>query len=570
LLWGLIMASHKDFLEELKHVDPDLNKALLKWYIVAKFGDVKYTITDGPKDGGIDAVIKLDDVLYVLQSKFKNTIFIGRKPPPLPPSIYSEFDKLPEFFKDDNSLRDFLKTVTPSLHLVYREIGSAVQQKKNVILYFITLYDRSKIGEGRLKNTDPENFQYYQKILGLFELSLEGGTPPPLKPLQLPFTESFTAYDHNKNITTYILQAPMSAFIEYAAEDREFRILARNVRTDLRSRINEDIRKTFINSPDEFWYSHNGVTIVCDKAIITTRRGKVGKVIRINEPSVINGAQTLHALKEVQRHNPNALVLVRVIVIPSEIRGGKDLINSIIFRTNQQNKMFAYDLRANDLLQVRLARDFLEKGVFYERRRKEWELNRSKYVNQGFRHIQSTKLAQILMACEEKWHSESGVAIARKNIEYLFEGEVYNKLFSAPFPEIYFKYKLHEFIKEVISRNRKSLDARQKNTTLLTCLAVSWNAIGKSRYLQNWLSVLQVMPKKMDLRESSARSLKNVMLMIFNACWKRWRSEQRKNRDLNIHDFFKSSTWNDKMVGVFSKRFYHKLESGFNKTLSIV
>lgn len=553
----------KDFLTELRRINSvDLPKAFLRWYIETKFGKkISPMITDGARDGGIDAVVEIDNSLYVLQSKFNEALFNNNKPIPLPISCYSEFDKLPEFFKNEAGFDEYLKSVRSDLHPIYKKIFDAVEHKRDVIWLLITLYARSKVGERRLCRVDPENIQYYPKILGYFDLSLEGGTPLPLKPLQLKWTESFTVDDHEKGITTYVLQARAKDFIDYVDEDREFRILARNVRTDLKSRINQDIKDTFTHFPDEFWYSHNGIVIVCDSAAMS------GKVIRIKEPSIINGAQTVHALKDIRKRHPNAYVLVRVIVIPSEKKEQKDLINEIIFRTNQQNKMFTYELRANDRIQVQIAKEFLEKGIFYERKKKEWETNKWRFTDQNFQHLPSTKLSQILMACKEKWNSESGVAVARKNIEYLFEKEVYKDLFDVPFSEIYFKYKLYRFINEVLLYKRRSLERKQKNATLLTCLAILWVAIERSKYLNIWFNKLQQMPTKMEIKNRETTSLQKVAIKVFDLCWRFWGAQQKKNRDLNIHDFFKSSSWNTKMISANSKKFDRQIENAIYKIM---
>lgn len=171
----------KDFKEELERIDcPNLERAFLKWFIKTKFGDVTYEITDGKHDGGIDAIIKVNDTTFVIQSKFNQAIFNNRTPPALSVSIYSEFDKLPKTFKDDDLLEVYLKTVTTSLHSQYKEIAKAIKNQKSVIWYLITLCGRSLAGERRLHNLDVANFQYYTQILRLFDISQEGGTPPPI------------------------------------------------------------------------------------------------------------------------------------------------------------------------------------------------------------------------------------------------------------------------------------------------------------------------------------------------------------------------------------------------------
>jgi len=516
-------------------------------------------ITDGPKDGGIDAIVERGNSIYIVQSKFNDAIFSGREPTPLPISFYNDFDKLPEFFKDEDGFRDYIKTVDLSFHRKYGQLFNSIRQKnKDIIWWLITLHGGSKSGEGRLRNIDAENFQYYDKILANFEVSLEVvGTPLPLKLLKLHFSESFTTPDHKRNINTYILQGRVDDFIKYIKDDVEFSILARNVRADLRSKINEDIGHTYDTSPDEFWYSHNGITIVCDDASVK------GKEIVISQPSIINGAQTIHALKNAHHFNPDANVLVRVIVLPTASKDAKNLLNKIIFRTNQQNKMYKYNLRANDSMQVLLGQEFIKKYVFYERRSGEWDLNKLKYGN--FSHLKSTQLAQILMACQERWHSESGVGLARKNIEDLFEDEIYKYLFDEDFSKIYFKYRLYKFVEEVLKYNRKKLEKRQKRVALLTCLAIFWKVVQHCNHSEKWISRLGETPGKMNYKDKFTELLKRSVVEIFDYCWHFWKKELKKDRDLNIHDFFKSSSWNLKMLDNYPKKINRRVEVAFNR-----
>ena len=47
-------------------------------------------------------------------------------------------------------------------------------------------------------------------------------------------------------------------------------VVSKNVRVALprrgsRPSINDDLKKTYETEPNQFWYSHNGITIICDK-----------------------------------------------------------------------------------------------------------------------------------------------------------------------------------------------------------------------------------------------------------------------------------------------------------------
>jgi hypothetical protein len=388
----------------------------------------------------------------------------------------------------------------------------------------------------------------------LYELSLEGAAPPA-DPITLTFEYCFP--DTEREIKSYILRAHLKDFLDYEDDDPDRRLLARNVRSDLKSDINDDIKETFIKKPEEFWYSHNGITMVCSKATIH------GNEITLQAPSVINGAQTLYALKDVKNRSPDAHVLVRVIEVPPGTHDARKLVDSIIFRTNQQNKMYAYDLRANDKIQVELATKFQAQKVFYERRRGDWDRKRIILRNQGFECLNSRKLAQILAACNPK---VGGVAIAKKSIENLFSDEIYNELFYASFEEIFLKYKLHDFIKHSLYLIKsKKITTRERNHALLTCLAITWNCIRTSRLIGDWQSSKRV--AELDPQDRSCRDFRKVIQDLFKACWNRWRKEHKKDETLTPNNFFKSKHWNEQLLREFTPKFRHRIQRVIRKAL---
>ena len=56
------------------------------------------------------------------------------------------------------------------------------------------------------------------------------------------------------------------------------------------AQIAKSIRRTYQKYPKDFWYYHNGLTIICDKF------AEENSVATLTNPSVINGAQTLYAI----------------------------------------------------------------------------------------------------------------------------------------------------------------------------------------------------------------------------------------------------------------------------------
>jgi hypothetical protein len=350
----------------------NIQRAFVWWYCETKFGKPpkgpEIHVTDGDYDGGIDAIIFDGGLTYVVQSEFCGQIFQQKQPTPLSTQKYTQFDTNVSIFRDNTKLDDYLKSVDSSLHVLYKQTAEKYQKKPNSLVWEITtLHGRSKAAEKRLVNLDSENLHYYDYNFRLFQLDLEGATPLA-RPLELNFDQHFNVDDKELNIKSYVVRALLKDFIDYVDQDPNFNIISRNVRNEIKnSPVNPGITDTYLNHPEEFWYSHNGITIICEKATIS------GNKILLKGPNIINGAQTIHAVKYQKKRDPKAKVLVRVVELPSESDNTKAMIDNIIFRTNQQNKIYSFDLKANDPLQVDLARKFLQYKVYYDRRRGDWD-----------------------------------------------------------------------------------------------------------------------------------------------------------------------------------------------------
>src|SRR6185503_11401664 len=88
----------------------------------------------------------------------------------------------------------------------------------------------------------------------------------------------------------------------------------RNVRVAIslsKSDVNRAIRDTFKTSPKEFAFSNNGITMLCEKQHYDPGQ----KILKLDNPRVVNGSQTLHSIRDVPNPSPTARVMVRVIEI---------------------------------------------------------------------------------------------------------------------------------------------------------------------------------------------------------------------------------------------------------------
>lgn len=204
------------------------------------------------------------------------------------------------------------------------------------------------------------------------------------------------------------------------------KLFARNIRGYLgETGINQEIRNTLRKDPASFWYLNNGITIVCDDAMLESSSGHERMVI--SNPQIINGQQTSYALGTEQRGAARANVSVRLINVA---RDGKvddfaaydEMVAKIVEATNSQNKIKASDLRANDRLQVGLERSLHQLGYFYQRKRAA-PAEVAKLAGQHEWKVTKEALAKAVTGCENAF-------LVRRGTDQLFEEPRYRGIFT--------------------------------------------------------------------------------------------------------------------------------------------
>jgi hypothetical protein len=134
------------------------------------------------------------------------------------------------------------------------------------------------------------------------------------------------------------------------------KIFSANIRDYLGSRstdsnINNGIRRTAENDPDNFWVFNNGLTILTHSFEVDEKNN-----LSFQGFSIVNGAQTTGAIGSLSKlPNKNAKVQARFVAATG---GDQDLIHKIIQFNNSQNKVEASDFRSTDKFQKRLKNEF--------------------------------------------------------------------------------------------------------------------------------------------------------------------------------------------------------------------
>lgn len=129
------------------------------------------------------------------------------------------------------------------------------------------------------------------------------------------------------------------------------KVFSANIRDYLGSRssnsnINNGIKNTADNDPQNFWAYNNGLTI------LTHGFSYENDQLMLEGLSIVNGAQTTGAIGSARRlPSKHAMVQARFIAIDN---GDADLVQRIIQFNNSQNKVEAADFRSTDKIQKRL------------------------------------------------------------------------------------------------------------------------------------------------------------------------------------------------------------------------
>jgi hypothetical protein len=427
-----------------------LQQAFVAWYIEAEFGKPKWYFTDDAGDGGVDAVVWRDDQVpsvVLLQSKF--TERIGRAL--LAPRAYSEFDRVVHAFRyGGDEFAALLQRVRADAKHLYRKAqerlaatASHWQTGKRAFRLITTCRPRRAEEDPALPRTA---YVYADDVIRLYNQYRRGQTPRA-NDLKLHVDGKLPYRDTRRGVTSFLFNARVADFRKYFESNDVGRLVARNIRYELGGNIGREIRKTYEKDAGNFWYVHNGLTIICDHC---TEEDETATLVN---PSVVNGAQTLYSIATSDRKASPALVATRVIVrkpLKEVSHEDDDWVQKVIRGVNTQNRVRAQDFRSNEPEQLELQRLFREQRAFYERKRGEWREYRNEPRYRNFRRTSLRALGQILATTSEA--DGSGAVLVKRGVEVIFRDHYAdffpprNKI-GRRFERIYLAYRVAEFVR---------------------------------------------------------------------------------------------------------------------------
>lgn len=385
--------------------------------------DFLLQFTDGANDGGLDFYHIQGNSYYIFQSKFT------RKPRKVTQDeIMHEVNKVVKTLVVENpnkraegfvnslrralSERDaFLEIVWLTTNIVENSTREAIQNQLSTIRH-------------------ERNWKINAEFVAIDKSDLEGiifdfnhGFVPQAgkRSVRLERGKWIRDVDYETGVLSVVCTVNVNDILQWFTSLHDIdNFLQKNVRGFLGEKgINKGIKRSYKDSPEWFWFKHNGIIVFADTLEIHERNG----TLEMRNPQIVNGGQTLKVLystyDEMSKQENSAKVLLRAYRLPYYHSKTYRISVDIIEALNSQNKILPSDLRSNDPRQVRLERLLRNLGYSYFRKR-------AKGIKSGNFSIPMWKLAPLYYCCK-KHSPHSTVAIY---VQELFREETrYSTIF---------------------------------------------------------------------------------------------------------------------------------------------
>lgn len=387
--------------------------------------DISSLITDGGNDRGADAVYiqEIDNTAQVniIQSKYSNSIKGSRSNFP-----GVEIDKLISLLRDiiDKS-EDTINHTNSMLKHKIQDVWNLVSQGK--IIYFKVFLISNGLPLAHHERERFSSFCNQYDYINFEEINFSNVINLLITERRDKEVGTITTVDQQRydridcDIRGVVANVDAESYIKMiSTEDGENikrHLFDENIRgfLGIDGGYNQQIFNSSISNENHlFWYLNNGITIIAKDFSYQKIRGAK---LHIEDFQIVNGAQTSFSLFEAYKKHPEKISDV-VLLIKVFASSRDDVSSQIAIATNSQARISSRDLKANDILQKRISTAFLDHGIFYERKRNQYE---NENINSK---IDSLKLGQAILSYDLKQPHRS-----RTQSDEIF-GSYYNTIFN--------------------------------------------------------------------------------------------------------------------------------------------
>jgi len=318
----------------------ELPQAFGRWFVGLYFENPQNIfVSDGTKDGKVDIFFTNVNDLTV-EHFVLNTKFTEKYKATAPTGFYDEITRFWQAFANKPKRGKYLQTVRPELRKRYRKLLEHYDSG-SARLIFVTNHRKNDKQFESIRSSEVQVF-HLEDVLQFMADYIEGAMPRTHPMLLTGIGGVLSPDQRDSSVPTSIVFARLTDFVKYMQDDPYDLLFARNIRLSLgNTPVNKEIRNTFMESPQEFAFSNNGITMLCERH--THDPGS--QELTIENPRIVNGSQTLHSVRDIENPSKQARVMVRIIEVASLAAGDistlatkrKGIIHKISIRSNRQN-----------------------------------------------------------------------------------------------------------------------------------------------------------------------------------------------------------------------------------------
>lgn len=298
-----------------------------------------------------------------------------------------------------------------------------------------------------------------------------------------------------------------------------------------KNKINQNIKSTALsNENKKFFFFNNGITLTCSNLRYDER---TSPIVEVDDIQIVNGSQTIHSLHDALKSDPKNLKGVSLLIRIYETKDS-DLISKIAEYTNSQTEVKSRDLHSIDKLQIKLEKEFLIYGYYYERKRNQFKEEKKN------KRIDAEKVGQILMAYYNNMPLEA------KNNK--------NSIFATKYDEVFSEDTTYEKIMiayNIFTKIEERRDTWKKN---------DGDIYGDDGYLAYTTYIILYLINKLSQKNNINQSIENTDLLFKNysnatkIIKKVINAEKKlKGDSFNMYSFFKSKNCIEKINTEFDK-----------------
>jgi hypothetical protein len=521
-------------------------QAFIRWFLTLYYDlppGASVTISDGSGDGKVDGFAKRLDGTTT-RDVLVNSKFTGTFDQIAPVKFYDEIIRFGRAFEDTSVREEYLQTVKKSFRDRY-ELFFERYDEGLADLVFVTNH---RVNPKQVETVKSANVTvlHLDDLLQFMVENFEGAMPRTNDLILTDITNVLNPPKTDTGVATSLVFAKLTDFIAYMRNDPHDLLFSRNVRLNLQStEVNKEIEDTFASSPDEFAFSNNGITMLCERHVHETGSARLS----IQNPRVVNGAQTLHSVKSAKKKSDSARVMVRIIEIPAprsshfeaDVEKRKEIIDKIALRTNRQNTIKKYDLVSNDEKQHEIAAYFRRHDLYYERRQREWKARKLELQSLGIRPGPTLK-EMTQLAAAYLWN-EFGPAKARSGVDSLFDRDNYERITRLS-PRTYYRlYLIQESLLDAAKSVAMRTTVRNREMRKYVNFAMFSLFVKGMQQLAVDIETADALPfTDTDLRPQ----WENVATEIFKVIWLHFSTKVRRDRQegtVTIANYTKNATY---------------------------